>query len=123
AASSLAGGLAATVVLIWAFGLGGAAAGAVVRHLLHLVFMQCAASRLLPGRPMLPFGRLALRVCAAMVVYAVSFLLFGIRVDAATVAIKLLLHGIFMLAVLLSPPIGPALRDGLARRAPGARAV
>lgn len=123
AASSLAGGLAVTAALTWAFGIVGAAAGAALRHLLHLVLMQFVAARLLPGKPMLPFGRLALLAGAAAAVYLASFLLFGTEVDAATVAAKLLLCSLFALAVLLSPPIGPVLRDGLVQRASRARAL
>ncbi len=117
AASLLVGTLLA-VVLVWRWGVLGAALANLGREMFQTALTETLRRRLCQDDAPLDMRRIAWIVAPAGAVYVLGIGLFGAVVDPAITAQKLLLTLVFLGVVLFGPGIGPAGREVLVKMLP-----
>lgn len=105
-AASLAVGTALAVVMVWRWGLMGAALANLGREIFQVTVTETVRRRLCPGDEPLRISRLAAILLPGVAVVAVGWLLFGDAVDPMYTAAKVGLTGLFVLAAVLGPGVG-----------------
>ncbi|WP_207456475.1 lipopolysaccharide biosynthesis protein [Azospirillum sp. SYSU D00513] len=112
-AASLAVGTGLAVLLVWRWGLVGAAVANLGREVFQIVLTEAVRRRLADDEIPLRVMRLAWILLPAGLAYAVGWHLFGDSVDPVVTAYKVLLTLAFLLVSLFGPGIGPAGRATL----------
>lgn len=111
-AASLAAGAALTAVLVWRFGLVGAAMAHLGRQAFHLAGTELLCRRFCPEDQRLPVLRLVWLIALAIGAYALWWGMVGMAdvsegVGPITVAAKIVLVTAFLAGVFISPALGP----------------
>ena len=126
-AASLAVGSALAVVLVWRWGVPGAAAAVLGREVFQITVTELVCRRLCPGEVPLNPARLLGILAPAAVAYAVGWELFGAGVEPAFTVGKVALTAGFVGVAVFGPGLGPdgrallfKLMGGLTRRAQSA---
>ncbi|SMH44559.1 lipopolysaccharide biosynthesis protein [Azospirillum agricola] len=117
-AASLAVGTALAVVLVWRWGVFGAALANLGREVFQLVLTEAVRRRLAEGDVPLNAARIGWILAPAAVAYAAGAYLFGDAVDPTFTAEKVLLTLAFLGVVLFGPGIGSAGRAVLVKMLP-----
>ena len=118
-AASLAVGTALAVVLVWRWGLLGAALANLGREVFQIVVTETVRRRLCRDEIPLNVPRIGWILAPAAVAYAAGWYLFGTEVDPRMTAEKVLLTFAFLAAAIFGPGIGPAGRAMLVKLLPG----
>jgi len=126
-AASLAVGSALTAVLVWRWGVLGAAVAVLGRELFQITLTELVCRRLCPGEVPLNPVRLLGILAPAAAAYLIGWEMFGAGVSPAFTAGKVALTALFMVAAVFGPGLGPEgrallfkLLGGITRRVPSA---
>ncbi len=117
-AASLAVGTGLAVLLVWRWGVLGAALANLGREVFQILLTETVRRRLCRDEAPLNALRLGWILVPAAVAYTVGLLLFGDRVDPVFTAEKLLLTLAFLGIALFGPGIGPMGRAVLVKMLP-----
>ena len=126
-AASLAVGSALAVLLVWRWGVFGAAVAVLGREIFQITVTELVCRRLCPGEVPLNPVRLLGILAPATAVYLVGWEMFGAGVSPAFTAGKVGLTAVFIAAAVFGPGLGPEGRaqlfklvSGITRRVPSA---